>query len=97
MNGHNAESLACLPVGAKTSLVGMHNRGQIGWRFHAMNTYLILTFLRSLENSFRTMTSGKKHAAIDMPSFDDIFDRRPKKAPPRPSDPFDALEKQLGF
>ena len=89
MNGHTIESLARLPFGAKKSLIRMHDKGHIGWRFHAMNTYLICTFLRSLENSYRTMTVGKKSAAIDMPLFDDLFN-------PTSKDVYAELDKQIG-
>ena len=39
------------------------------------------------------MTSGKKTAAVDMPSFNDLFGI---ETPP-PDDPLAALDAQLGF
>jgi len=87
-------------MNAKRSLINAHNKGRIGWRFQAMQTYLICTFLRSLENSFRTMTSGKKTAAIDMPTFEELFE--PKRSggddeAVTARNPAAELERQMGW
>ena len=48
----------------------MERHGRIGWKQAAANTYLICTFLRSLENTVRQALGGRR---TPMPSFERLY------------------------
>lgn len=74
--GHDAVSLAAIPLEVKRRLIRLHAEHRIGWRAEALNAFNVCAFLNGVENAVRTLVQQRSKSRVPkapMPSFEKLF------------------------